>query len=349
LRFGIWLPSYAYPDGDPAHMSRLRRYILSVEEAGHDLWVIDHLLQAKGLYAMSWLEPMSVLTYAAAITSQARLGTGILVLPLRNPVLLAKEIATLHHMSNERFMFGIGPGWYTPEFEATGTDLSERGARTDEIMEAVRLLLSTPNASFTGRYYTFRDVTIDPLPKTMPQFWVAGGSRLPDPDYRDVPVLARSVLERILRADAWLSRCSGTQEWVKRDWDLIKSELVARRGSADGFVFGHCNFIHVVDTDEPEQAYALQRPPFEEVMGDHRPFEQLQQCYFMGTPAQQVERLRDLEKSGCSYVVLGPTTDSLEQLELLLELVIKPIVGGTGASASAKGEARLAPTTRKGG
>ena len=325
MRFGIWLPSYAWPDGDPAHMARLRRYILEVEEAGHDLWVIDHLLHARGLYAMSWLEPMSVLTYAAGITSKAKLGTGILVLPLRNPVLLAKEIATLHYMSNERFMFGMGPGWYPPEFEATQTALEERGARTDEIMEAVRLLLSVENASFEGRYYRFRDVTIDPRPKSMPQFWVAGGSRLPDPEYHDVPVLARSVLERILRADAWLSRCSGTQEWVKRDWDLIQAELVKRRGSGAGMVFGHCNFIHVVNTDEPDQAYAAQRGPFETVMGDHRSFEQLQQCYFMGTPGQQVERLRDLESHGCEYVVLGPTTDSLEQLELLLELVLKPM------------------------
>jgi probable F420-dependent oxidoreductase len=324
LRFGIWLPSYAYPDGDPAHQARLREYILRIEAAGHDIWVIDHLLHAEGLYGMSWLEPMSVLTYAAGITERARLGTGILVLPLRNPVLLAKEIATLHYMSGERFMFGVGPGWYPQEFEATGTTLAERGARTDEIMEAVRLLLSTEKASFEGRYYRFQDVTIDPRPRTLPQFWVAGGSRLPDPEYHDVPVLAKSVLERILRADAWLSRCSGTQEWVKRDWDAIKKELVRRGRSPADMVFGHCNFIYVVDTDDQERALHEQREPFEMVMGEHRSFEQLQQCYFLGTPGQQVERLRDLEEHGCEYVVLGPTTDTLDQLDLLLELVIQP-------------------------
>ncbi len=324
MKFGVWLPSYAYPDADPAHVSRLRRYILDIEKAGHDIWVIDHLLHAKGLYAMSWLEPMSVLTYAAAITENAKLGTGILVLPLRNPVVLAKEIATLQAMSNDRFMFGIGPGWYPPEFESVGVPPEERGNRTDEIMEAVRLLLSEPNVTYKGRYYRFTDVTIDPRPRTMPQFWVAGGSRIPDAEYHDVPVLSKTVMERILRADAWLSRCSGTQEWVKRDWDLLKGQLEKRRGSADGFMFGHCNFIHVVDTDDMEKALSQQREPFEEVMGDHRSFEQLQQCYFMGTPRQQVERLKDLEAHGCEYVVLGPTNDSLEQLELLLELVIKP-------------------------
>ncbi|HVD00052.1 MAG TPA: LLM class flavin-dependent oxidoreductase [Candidatus Dormibacteraeota bacterium] len=334
MKFGIWLPSYAYPDGDQVHRRRLRQYILQIEKAGHDIWVIDHLLHAEGLYGMSWLEPMSVLTYAAAITERAKLGTGILVLPLRNPVLLAKEIATLHHLSGERFMFGVGPGWYPPEFEVTGTSIEERGGRTDEIMEAVRLLLSTEKASFEGKYYRFRNVTIDPRPTTMPQFWVAGGSRIPDAEYHDVPVLAKSVLERILRSDAWLSRCSGTQEWVKRDWDLIKGELVQRKGTADGLVFGHCNFIYVVDTDDRERALSEQREPFEAVMGEHRSFEHLQQCYFMGTPRQQVDRLLDLESHGCEYVVLGPTTDTLEQLELLLELVIKPAQQGAAPAGA---------------
>jgi alkanesulfonate monooxygenase SsuD/methylene tetrahydromethanopterin reductase-like flavin-dependent oxidoreductase (luciferase family) len=332
MKFGVWIPSYAYPDADPVHMVRMRDYIRRIEDAGHDLWVIDHLLHAEGLYGMSWLEPMSVLTYAAALTERAMLGTGILVLPLRDPVLLAKEIATLHHMSGGRFMFGIGPGWYPPEFEATGTRIEERGGRTDEIMEAVRRLLSEERVTFEGRYYRFRDVTIDPRPPKLPRFWVAGGSRLPDPEYHDVPKLAKSVRERILRADAWLSRCSGTQEWVKRDWETVRGALIERRGSVGDFVFGHCNFIHVVDTDDEEKALAAQRPRFAEVMGDHREFEQLRQCYFMGTPRQQVDRLLDLAGAGCQYVVLGTITDQPEQLDMLLDLVIAPVQERVGAS-----------------
>lgn len=333
MRFGVWLPSYAYPDGDPAHVRQLRDAIQRIDGAGHDIWVIDHLLRAEGLYGVSWLEPMSVLTYAAAITERARLGTGILVLPLRNPVLLAKEIATLQHVSGGRFMFGVGPGWYPPEFEATGTRIGERGGRTDEIVEAVRRLLSEERVTFEGRYYRFRDVTIEPRPTSPPQLWVAGGSRLPDPDYHDVPTLAPSVRERILRADAWLSRCSGTQEWVKRDWDTVRAALVERRGGVGDFVFGHCNFIHVVDTDDEEKALAAQRPRFADVMGDHRDFEQLRQCYFMGTPAQQVERLLDLAGAGCRYVVLGPTSDEPEQLDMLLDLVMAPVQRRTGAAS----------------
>ena len=325
MQFGIWLPSYTYRDRAGDHVRRLRRYIERVEEAGLDIWVIDHLLTAEGLYGTSWLEPMTVLTYAAGLTERARLGTGILVLPLRNPVLLAKEIASLDYVSRGRFIFGVGPGWYPPEFEATGGRIQERGGRTDEMLEAVRRLLTEERVSFEGRYYRFREVTIEPFSGRMPPVWVSGGSRLPDPEYHDRPEMVRSVLERIVRADAWLSRASGNQDLVKRDWELVRAEVLRRRGTLDGFLFAHCNFIHVVDTEDRERALDEQEPTFRQVMGTHRPFDWLRQCYLLGTPRDQLERLRDLERAGCQYVVLGPTTDELDQLELLLEKVINPL------------------------
>ena len=150
-------------------------------EYGIDLWVIDHLLHAPGLYGMPWLEPMMVLTHAAAVAPDVMLGTGILVLPLRNPVLLAKEIATLDFLSGGRFLFGVGPGWYRAEFSSTGTNVKERGARTDEILEAVRLLLTQDDVTYEGRHYQFQNVTIEPRPPKMPEVWVAGGRACPIP------------------------------------------------------------------------------------------------------------------------------------------------------------------------
>ena len=105
--------------------------------------MIDHLLSAPGLYGTAWLEPLNVLAYAAALSSRVKIATGILVLPVRHPVLLAKEIATLCHLSNGRYMFGVGPGWYAREYEVTGSRIEERGRRTDEIIEAVKLLLGS--------------------------------------------------------------------------------------------------------------------------------------------------------------------------------------------------------------
>ena len=166
LKFGAWIPTYAWSGKktDPKNMRRIRDSIVKCEKYGIDVWVIDHLLSAPGLYGNAWLEPLCSLAYAAALTAKVDIATGILVLPVRHPVLLAKEISTLCHLSNNRYVFGVGPGWYAREYEVTGSRIQERGKRTDEIIEAVTLLLTKPNASYHGKFYHFDDVTIDPRP-----------------------------------------------------------------------------------------------------------------------------------------------------------------------------------------
>ena len=273
------------------------------------MWVIDHLLSAPGLYGNAWLEPLGVLSYAAALTSRVKLATGILVLPVRHPVMLAKEISTLCHLSQGRYLFGVGPGWYAREYEVTGSRIEERGKRTDELIEAVLLLLSRPNASFHGRYYRFDDVTIDPRPPKLPEVWVSGGSRIPDPGEHDVPKLATSVAERIVRAGNWISRCSGKQEWVKRDWEDLQRHAVRMGRDPKSLVFGHCNFTHLVETAKHERAVEASRAPFLRTMGTHRSWEHLQECYMVGSIERINARIADLVSAGMEYMVLGPVSD----------------------------------------
>jgi len=320
---GIWIPSYAWNmsdrDQERKTVHRLRDYILRCEELGFDIWVIDHLLSAPGLYSRSWLEPLSVLTYAAALTENIKVGTGILAAPLRNPVLLAKEIATLDQLSNGRFVFGVGTGWEATEYAATGSHISERGKRTDEVIDAVRLLLSRDHASFEGQYYKFEDVTIEPRPLQVPEVWVAGGSRVPDPASRDKDYIPQAVLERIVAADAWLARGAGTQEGVLRDWATLRQHLEARGRSPDSFRFAHANFIEVRPGLSYEQALEAQRDHAMDAFGDHRPFEKLPQSYLLGDVEHQVERLTELAEHGMSYVVLGPLSYGLDQLDAIKE------------------------------
>ena len=329
MRFALWLPSYVYPDPSLDHRSRLRDCIDLAEEAGFDIWVIDHLLTAPGLYGVTWLEPINALTYAAALTRTVKLATGILVLPLRDPVLLAKEIGTLDYLSDGRYIFGVGTGWYGPEYEAVGNSITERGARTDELITAVRRLLTEDNVSFEGRFYRFRDVTIEPRPQTMPPVWVSGGGRVADSASPDRGAVAPKVLERIVSADGWLSRSAADLDMITADWSQISAEVLRRRGTLDGFTFGHCNFIHVVDTDDEQEALRQQEQPFLETMGTHRPFDQLRRSYLLGTPTQQVDRLRALEAVGCEYVVLGPATDDPHQIELIRDLIAAPVAAAT--------------------
>ncbi len=322
LRFGVWLPTYAWPDAGPEQVERLREWISRCEQNGLDIWVIDHLLAAPGLYGVAWLEPLNVLAYAAALTSTVRLATGILVLPVRHPVVLAKEIATLCRLSGDRYLFGIGPGWHVQEFEVTGSRIEERGDRTDEIVEAVTLLLTQPRASYRGRYYQFTNVTIDPRPRTLPEIWVSGGSRISDPDEHDVPFMSKTVLNRIVRHGRWLSRCSGTQEWVKRDWAAIQAHARAVGKDPAAITFGHCNFIHLVETDDHARAVEESRAPFLQVMGSHRSYEHLQECYMIGSLDRIKERIADLLGAGLAYLVLGPVMDDPRQLDLLIRHVV---------------------------
>ena len=147
MKFGFTLPSYTWPGLDYPTTYRITKEMARRAEAlGYDsLTVWDHLLSAPGLYGGSWLDPLMVLACATGVTETIPLGTHILVVPIRHPVLLAKELATLDYMSNGRFFWGVGPGWNEPEFTSMGISMSERGRRTDEILDAVKLLLSEEN------------------------------------------------------------------------------------------------------------------------------------------------------------------------------------------------------------
>src|SRR5438445_125841 len=112
LKFGAWIPTYAWADrsGGAKNVRNIRASIEKCEKHGIDVWVIDHLLSAPGLYGNAWLEPLSTLAYAAAVTAKVKIATGIMVLPVRHPVVLAKEISTLCHLSNNRTVIGEGTG-----------------------------------------------------------------------------------------------------------------------------------------------------------------------------------------------------------------------------------------------
>ena len=209
---------------------------------------------------------------------------------------LAREIQTLHHLSNGRLKLG------------------ERGRRTDEIIAALRLLLTERDVSFEGRYYRFQHVSIDPLPG-LPELWVGGGSKIKTALSPDKTYIAPTVLARIAGADGWLARAAGSQQMVKDDVQAIRAYLEAHGRDPSSLRYGHLNFTHLVDTDDREKALMLQRPHIERVMGTHRSFENLQESYFLGTTKEIVERIADLERAGIQDMVLATCGDDLGQLE----------------------------------
>jgi len=112
----------------------------------------------------AFVEPITALTWLAAATTKMEVGTNILVLPQRNPVLLAKELATLDEFSAGRVVLGVGAGWAKEDFDAMGVDFRTRGKRTDEMIAAIRELWGSDAASFAGEFFSFKDAYSYPKP-----------------------------------------------------------------------------------------------------------------------------------------------------------------------------------------
>ena len=109
-------------------------------------------------------DPLIWMAAMAAVTTKLRFMTGVVILPLRNPFVLAKQVATLDHMSGGRIELGVGVGWLKEEFEAVGVPFAKRGARTDEYIAVMRKLWAEDGVSFAGQFVTFDEVSSNPKP-----------------------------------------------------------------------------------------------------------------------------------------------------------------------------------------
>lgn len=155
-------------------------FAVQAEEAGFEsLWTVEHVVVPAGYESTypydpsgrmpgnddaSIPDPLIWLSYLAAVTSRIRLATGILIVPQRNPLVLAKELATLDSLSQGRVEFGIGVGWLEEEFDALGVPFGDRGRRTDDYVAAMRALWADEQASHHSDFLDFDDCVLRPQP-----------------------------------------------------------------------------------------------------------------------------------------------------------------------------------------
>ena len=176
MKFGIIFANVG-PWGLPENAMAMAE---AAEEFGiESLWTVEHVVVPKGYqspypYSPSGRmpgpedspipDPLVWLAFMAARTTTVRLCTGVLILPQRNPLVLAKEVATLDQLSNGRMTLGIGVGWLAEEFAALGVPFAERAARTDETIEAMRAAWTQNPATHAGKFHNFTDVHVLPQP-----------------------------------------------------------------------------------------------------------------------------------------------------------------------------------------
>ncbi len=191
MRLGIHLPHI----GQKAAPEGIRRAAVQAEQLGFaDVWVSEHIIVPKDRgyppSAIFW-DPVLTLTWAAAYTSRVGLGTSVLVLPMRHPLPLAKELATLQNLSQGRLILGAGVGWLEDEFAALGVPFRERGRRMDEGIAMMRAVWSDDPVSFPAKTIpaVIDDMRMLPKPEKPIPIWIGGTSE--------------PALKRALRLDGW--------------------------------------------------------------------------------------------------------------------------------------------------
>ena len=177
MKYGIHLPHA----GDQATPALVRRHAERAEALGlEDVWVSEHIIVPRDKFPRSplFFDPVLSLTWAAAVTTRIKLGTSVLVLPMRHPLPLAKELATLHNFSEGRLILGAGSGWLEPEFAALGVPFKERGRRLDEGLAMMRAVWSEDPVTFKSRYIpaVIEGMTMTPMPVSPIPLWFGGSS-----------------------------------------------------------------------------------------------------------------------------------------------------------------------------
>ena len=216
---------------DPHAMVRVAR---AAEAAGLDsVWTGEHVVlpdpQAPPSPASPetpFLDPAVALAHLATHTERIRLGTGIIILPQRNPVVLAKELATLDVVSRGRLEFGLGAGYLEPEFRAIGAPFEERGAVTDESIEVLRALWTEEKPAFDGEFFSFDGIDAQPRPVQRPHPPIVVGG------------MSRAAARRAARAgDGWYGFLTDpdatrqTQRWIAEA--VERGERPAERGEIE--------------------------------------------------------------------------------------------------------------------
>ena len=178
MDFGICVPHY----GKSLEIGRILDVAKQAETLGFDsVWVTDHILVPQSMdiiYRDNMLEPIALLSHLAAVVTRVRLGTSVMILPYRSPIVVAKMLATIDQLSQGRVIMGTGAGWMEEEFAALNAPFKERGDYSDECLRIIRDIWTHETVSIQGKFHHYDQMQTSPQPVQAggPPIWVGGNS-----------------------------------------------------------------------------------------------------------------------------------------------------------------------------
>jgi probable F420-dependent oxidoreductase len=312
VQFGVALKNFTpYPD-EPS-IDEIVDYVTTAEALGfHSAWVWDHILLGTKR-PFPFLEALSTLAALAMRTSRLQLGTGVCVLPLRNPVVLAKVLASIDHLSKGRLILGFAAGWYAREFEACGVPFRDRGTIFERNVEIVKKFWTEPRVEGAVGGYVFNGAVMLPKPVQRPRPSILFGG------YVD------AVLRRIVRlGDGWLTYFY-TPDSFRKTWGKLH-QLAEAQGRDPA------------ELRNVSQLPICVAPTFEEADRGVREFigryfdvapwsESTPDSAIRGTPDQCAEQLARHVQAGVEHIVFVPYDYRTGQLEIIAREIIPRLRG----------------------
>lgn len=293
VELGVAIPqTFLQGAVDPA---RLRDFLVRADVLGfHSAWVVEQILGT-----LPSLEPVALLTWAAALTERLRLGSAVLLTALRSPIHLAKTLTTLDHLSRGRLIVGVGLGGNPKAYPAFGLGPERRAARFAEGIRLMRRLWTEPRVSFAGEFWRLEGVAMEPKPlqKPHPPLWF--GAHHPDALRRAVEL-----------GDGFMGAGSLAAAPFAEEVKQLRGFLAEGGRDPEGFPVGKRVYI-AIDRDRDRAARRLAEW-FGAFYG--RP-ELAAQVAVWGDVPECLEALGRVTAAGARLVLLNPVFDELEQLE----------------------------------
>ena len=296
LPCGIELPQVFF-DG-PTDMEHIRKFATRAETLGYDgLWLQERII---GDFTM--LEPVTLLSYVAAITAKLKLGTSVILLPLRNPLQLAKAYATLDVMSGGRAIMGVGlgGGHLGSHEEVFGYVREGRVTRFTEAVQVIKLLWTEPKASFQGRFWNFKDISMEPKPMQQPHLPIVFGGH------------HENALRRAVKyADGWMGAGSSSAASFIREAARIRQFL--DEAQRDPATFHIAKRVYLaVDNDKARGERRIR-----EWFGRRYKNSELgPKVSIWGRAAECTEKIQEIVRAGAQSIVFNPMFDETEHLEI---------------------------------
>ena len=305
IRIGAAIPQ-VFIDS-PVDMNLVRDWIVRAEELGFEsLWVQENIV---GDFPS--LEPVSLLCYAAALTSKVRLGTSVMVAPLRNPVQLAKSLSSLDQMCLGRLTVGLGLRGGTGDYPPFGIDPERRVRRFVEVVEVMKALWTQSAANDQGQLWQLDGTLMEPKPVQQPHPLIWFGGSHP------------AALRRAVRhGNGWMGAGSSSTSQFTEAVGHLKQFLEESRRDPSSFPISKRVYL-AVDNDERRAERRLR----EWFAVRYKNAERGSQVSVWGSVSSCVEQLAEILAPGTQHLMLNPVFDDLEHLEVIAKDISPQLVG----------------------